>query len=94
MSFFPKDRVEFILKDRDRVGDMWTDRENRVKDFAAAMKGWFFNDDGTFNADVYNNFKVFFIGAGLLFVIFLYLLIVIGNVKFNFSINEPNNAKI
>ena len=49
---------DFILKDRDRVNDMWTDRENRVKDFDAAMKGWFFNDDGTFNADVYNNFKI------------------------------------
>ena len=40
---------EFILKDRDKVGDMWTDRENRVTDFDAAMRGWFFNDDGTFN---------------------------------------------
>ena len=48
---------DFILKDRDRVGDMWTDRENRVKDFDAAMKGWFFNDNGTFNADTYTNFK-------------------------------------
>ena len=48
---------DYTLKDIDTVGDMWTDRMNRVNSFKTGFREWFYDDD-VFNKERYENFKV------------------------------------
>ena len=47
---------DYTLKDIDTVGDMWTDRRNRVNSFKTGFREWFYDGD-TFNKEKYETFK-------------------------------------